>query len=90
MEDEGDEPISTCYIRQFPPEMLAGAALGREAPAFEKIREGSQDDKWGPFKGQEEWELAEWLLQNVGQTQTEAFLKLPIVGQVRKLEKMKS
>jgi hypothetical protein len=36
--------------------------------------------KWGPFEDQEEWELAEWLSKNVGQKQTDAFLKLNIVS----------
>ncbi|KAJ7129656.1 hypothetical protein C8R44DRAFT_830103 [Mycena epipterygia] len=33
----------------------------------------------GPFADEEEWELAKWLIKNVGHNQTEAFLKLPIV-----------
>ncbi|KAK0451956.1 Zn-finger domain-containing protein [Desarmillaria tabescens] len=33
----------------------------------------------GPFTDEEEWELAEWLLKNVGQMQAEAFLNLPIL-----------
>ncbi|KAG1872229.1 hypothetical protein F4604DRAFT_1881036 [Suillus subluteus] len=34
---------------------------------------------WGPFKDEEEWQLAKWLIQNVGQNQTDKFLKLPII-----------
>jgi hypothetical protein len=90
VEDEDDEPSSSArHIRGFPAEMLAGAALRRETPMFEKIREDTQDHTWGPFEGQEEWELAEWLVRNVGQTQTEAFLKLPIVRHAHKLEEGK-
>ncbi|KAG2113682.1 hypothetical protein DEU56DRAFT_874333 [Suillus clintonianus] len=35
--------------------------------------------QWGPFDDEEEWELAKWLIQNVGQNQTDKFLKLPII-----------
>ncbi|KAJ6563196.1 hypothetical protein B0H10DRAFT_1753844, partial [Mycena sp. CBHHK59/15] len=34
----------------------------------------------GPFADEEEWELAKWLIKNVGHNQTEAFLKLPIIA----------
>ena len=50
---------------------------------FEQIRKEQQEtgsSKWGPFKDQDEWELAEWLLKNVGQKQTDDFLKLNIVS----------
>lgn len=33
-----------------------------------------------PFNSQDEWELAQWLLRNVGHNATEDFLKLPIVS----------
>ncbi|KAJ7646307.1 hypothetical protein DFH06DRAFT_1270854 [Mycena polygramma] len=33
----------------------------------------------GPYADEEEWELAKWLIKNVGHNQTESFLKLPIV-----------
>ncbi len=36
--------------------------------------------EWGPFADEDEWQLAEWLLKNVGQMQADAFLKLPIVS----------
>ncbi|KAJ6612021.1 hypothetical protein B0H10DRAFT_1808397 [Mycena sp. CBHHK59/15] len=32
----------------------------------------------GPFESDEEWELAKWLIKNVGHNQMEEFLKLPI------------
>ena len=32
----------------------------------------------GPFEDEEEWQLAEWLIQNVSQRQMDNFLKLPI------------
>ncbi|PBK87099.1 hypothetical protein ARMGADRAFT_939452, partial [Armillaria gallica] len=35
----------------------------------------------GPFKDDEEWELAKWLIHNVGHNAAEEFLKLPIIVQ---------
>ena len=50
---------------------------------FEKI----QDDQtaqgvnhWAPFNNQDEWDLARWLNQNVGQKATDEYLKLAIVS----------
>jgi len=50
---------------------------------FEKIRAEQMkqgQDLWAPFGDQEEWELVEWLITNVGQNMTDKFLKLPIVS----------
>ncbi|KAJ6470800.1 hypothetical protein C8R47DRAFT_988514, partial [Mycena vitilis] len=33
----------------------------------------------GPFADEEEWQLAKWLIKNVGHNKTESFLKLPII-----------
>jgi hypothetical protein len=70
------------YIEEFPANLGAGAVWGEEVPLFEKIRqqqERNNTSPWGPFEDQEEWELAEWLIRNVGQKQTDAFLNLNIV-----------
>jgi hypothetical protein len=48
----------------------------------EQCRNGQEP--WAPFEDQDEWELAQWLLQNVGQNVTEKFLKLPIVSHILK------
>ncbi|CAA7270375.1 unnamed protein product [Cyclocybe aegerita] len=48
---------------------------------FDKIhleQEVKGQGPWHPFADEEEWALAEWLMKNVGQKQTDAFLKLPI------------
>ncbi len=50
--------------------------------AFEKIEDSQvlqYGEVLGPFKDDEEWELAKWLIKNVGHTQADSFLKLPIV-----------
>ena len=85
----GDVPdkeivIDGCrYIENFPEEYLAGATWGNCKPLYkyldeEKKREGGSH--WAPFEDEEEWQLVEWLIRNVGQKQTDCFLKLPIVS----------
>ncbi|KAF8166450.1 hypothetical protein K438DRAFT_1730807 [Mycena galopus ATCC 62051] len=34
----------------------------------------------GPFRDDDEWQLAKWLIKHVGHTATEEFLKLPIIS----------
>ncbi|KAG1823923.1 uncharacterized protein BJ212DRAFT_1534040 [Suillus subaureus] len=41
--------------------------------------ENSDEGMWGLFHNEDEWELVKWLIQNVGQNQTNKFLKLPII-----------
>ena len=38
------------------------------------------DSPWAPFKDEEKWKLAQWLITNVGQNATDKYLKLPIVS----------
>lgn len=71
------------YFEYFPEEHMAGATWGRCKPLFESIVEEQKNlggSRWAPFEDEEEWQLAEWLIQNVGQKQTDAFLKLCIVS----------
>ncbi|KAJ7693514.1 hypothetical protein B0H14DRAFT_3100718 [Mycena olivaceomarginata] len=35
----------------------------------------------GPFRDNDEWELAKWLIKHVGHTATQEFLKLPIISE---------
>ena len=82
---EGEEETqeSGHYIEEYPTEQKAGAAWGKDQPLFEQIRreqQGNGTSQWGPFKNQDEWELAEWLLKNMEQKQMDVFLKLNIVG----------
>jgi hypothetical protein len=70
------------YVEEFPKENLAGATWGDSKPTFESLYDELKDGRsshWGPFENEEEWGLAEWLIRNVGQKQTDTFLKLPIV-----------
>jgi hypothetical protein len=80
-DDEDDDLTgSTRYVNPYP--YLAGTAKGQADPKFEHIRKEQMEqgeDIWAPFEDQDEWELARWLARNVGQKQTDDFLKLPIV-----------
>jgi len=69
------------YAEAFP--APAGESFGERATLFEALK-GQQniegESRWAPFKDRDEWELAEWLMKNVGQNKTDEFLKLPIVS----------
>jgi len=70
---EEESQQSGHYFEEYPTEQKAGAAWGKDRPLFEQIRREQQENgtsKWGPFENQDEWELAEWLLKNVGQKRT--------------------
>ncbi|EMD34441.1 hypothetical protein CERSUDRAFT_75980 [Gelatoporia subvermispora B] len=85
-QDPPDVPIHTYprpqYAQVFPPEKRAGHVQGQAPTQFEiwqdEQRVSRQGDH-GPFESQEEWELAQWIVKNIGHTQSEQFLKLPII-----------
>ncbi|KAG1734815.1 hypothetical protein EDB19DRAFT_1996509 [Suillus lakei] len=81
-EVEDEEGMSfTNNGRYFECQMDAGWALHEGETSFEKYRtyqEEEGEDPWSPFEDEEEWDLAHWLVKNLGQTRTEEFLKLPI------------
>jgi hypothetical protein len=88
VEDEDDlerekDSESTFYVEEFPVDLGAGAIWGEDIPFFEKLwREQGENgsSRWGPFEDQDEWELAMWLIRNVGQKQINAFSNLNIVS----------
>ncbi|KAF8870609.1 hypothetical protein BD779DRAFT_1614047 [Infundibulicybe gibba] len=56
---------------------------GQGATHFERIRDEQVlhgDDVLGPFRDEAEWELAKWMIKNVGHGQAENLLKLPIIA----------
>ena len=62
---------------------LAGTTWGHGKPLFETLNEEQKREGyslWAPFNDEDEWQLAEWLIRNVGQKETDAFLRLPIVS----------
>ena len=38
------------------------------------------DSKWAPFQDEDEWELAQYLMKNLGQMKIDEFLKLSSVS----------
>ena len=57
--------------------------LGKGETIFEQWRRENKQAKrehFHPFASDEEWELAVWLIQNVGHNKIEEFLKLTAVG----------
>lgn len=85
VEDVVDEDELDYYLREFPSEKEAGAVFGEDARTlFHAIRDDQilkGDEILGPFRDDGEWQLAKWLIKNVGHTQADIFLKLPIVSQ---------
>ncbi|KAG2158515.1 Zn-finger domain-containing protein [Suillus bovinus] len=73
------------WIETYPTEALAGVPVTTQEnmpTKFHRIQadlENSSNRMWGPFEDEDEWELAKWLIQNVGQNQADKFLKLPII-----------
>ncbi|KAG1878582.1 hypothetical protein C8R48DRAFT_752658 [Suillus tomentosus] len=87
VEDE-DGMSFTNNGRYFEPRTDAGWALHEGETSFEKYRtyqEEEGEDPWSPFEDKEEWDLAHWLIKNLGQMRTEEFLKLPITQNCSKL-----
>ncbi|KAJ8495203.1 hypothetical protein ONZ45_g12952 [Pleurotus djamor] len=82
-----DNEEAGCYIRDYPAHRQAGATFGEGLTSFQAIR----DDQilqggavYGPFENDDDWELAKWLIKNVGHNQAEEFLKLPIISEKAK------
>ncbi|KAG5633360.1 hypothetical protein H0H81_008424, partial [Sphagnurus paluster] len=82
VEDEGEPPIGPhddCYVREFP--HPASQWIRHADTAFESLLgelRATGKDVWEPFASEEEWELAMWLMKNVGQKSTDEYLNLPI------------
>ncbi|KAG6848387.1 hypothetical protein H0H93_000646 [Arthromyces matolae] len=72
----------TYWEQSFPDAYAAGQTFGTGKPLFQTIRDDqiSQGaDVLGPFKDDAEWDLAKWLIKNVGHNQAEEFLNLQII-----------
>jgi hypothetical protein len=80
VEDEEDGGIRR-WVEDYP--RPAGTPKASAQTYFEKLlaeQRAKGEDPWAPFKDEEEWGLAQWLMLNVGQNATDKFLKLPIVS----------
>ena len=81
VEDEDDPQKPPQYWRSYPG--LVVEVLGVGKTPFEKLQEEQAalgEDKWALFASQEEWDLSQWLMKNVGQNSIDEYLKLPIVS----------
>ncbi len=83
VDDVDDEEPCMLYAQPFPDNRRAGSTYGETKTVFQTIRddqilEGAE--VLGPFRDDEEWELAKWLIKNVGHNQTQSFMNLPIVS----------
>ncbi|KAJ6563240.1 hypothetical protein B0H10DRAFT_1843723 [Mycena sp. CBHHK59/15] len=83
MEEVEDEDSCHFYVEEFPSNYQAGTTFGNGPMTFQMIRDDQVlqgAEVLGPFESDEEWELAKWLIKNVGHNQMEEFLKLPIIS----------
>ena len=83
MEDVTDNDEDAEWVHKFPEQWSAGAAHKSSHTLFESICDDQVlrgAEVLGPFENDEEWQLAKWLIKNVGHNQAEHFLKLPIVS----------
>ncbi|KAF8152479.1 hypothetical protein B0H34DRAFT_784587 [Crassisporium funariophilum] len=79
VEDPDDPQKSSRFVKSYPGSVAA--ELGEDMTNFEQWKDEQAqrgENEWSPFKDQEEWELAQWLLKNVGQKSIDEYLKLPI------------
>ena len=70
------ENEATFYIKECPANLDAGAVWGEEVPDFENLLKEQRENgssRWGPFEDEDEWDLAKWLIRNVGHNQTDSF-----------------
>ncbi|KAG2340776.1 hypothetical protein BDR05DRAFT_1032465 [Suillus weaverae] len=82
-EAEDDDGTFSYTGHFFDPQADAGWALYEGETKFEgykRDQEEGSEHPWSPFEDTEEWDLAQWLVKNLGQTRTDEFLKLPIVS----------
>jgi len=83
--EDGDSPpwpASGCFSEQYMG--VTAKILGRKQTVFEaqeaaEIARG--DSEWAPFRDQDEWELARFMMKNLGQTKINELLKLSSVSE---------
>ena len=75
-------PKNERFIESYHPGE-AGNGLRQAKTQYEvwlKNQREGEKIPWSPFASEQEWALAKWLLENVGQKSTDEFLKLPFVS----------
>lgn len=80
--DVDDAHLQNRYRRGFPvryaPEILGEGKTNFQIWQDEQTLHG--ENEWAPFLNQKEWDLARWLIRNVGQRSMDEFLKLTIAS----------
>ena len=80
-EDSPPWPASGRFTEQYPG--IAATILGKTKMVFESLEAAEVEKGNGeraPFCDEDEWELAQFLMKNLGQTKIDEFLKLPSVS----------
>ncbi|KAI6127060.1 hypothetical protein F5141DRAFT_1060675 [Pisolithus sp. B1] len=68
------------WMKEF--DGVATKILGTQKTLFESLVEAetvNNESMWAPFHDEEEWELASFLMKNIGQNKMDEFLKLDMV-----------
>ena len=81
-EDVGADQSQTRYRVSYPGDYTA-EILGKGKTRFQRWQEEKKskgENDWAPFENQKEWDLARWLMRNVGQKSIDEYLKLPIIS----------
>ncbi|KIK10788.1 hypothetical protein PISMIDRAFT_80119, partial [Pisolithus microcarpus 441] len=47
--------------------------------SMEALETAEKESMWAPFRSEGEWELARFLMKNIGQNKMDEFLKLNII-----------
>ena len=61
---------------------ITAKILGSAKTVFERLEEeelAKEETEWAPFQDEEEWEVAKFLMKNLGQKKMDEFLDLPLV-----------
>ncbi|KAJ3487506.1 hypothetical protein NLI96_g3483 [Meripilus lineatus] len=87
IEELPEEEDDGIWVESFPSNKNAGGIFGEAQTSFQSIRDDQVlrgAEIWGLFRDEDEWELAKWLIKNVGHNQAEEFLKLQAIhGRVK-------
>ena len=81
--EDADDCHSQSRYRRGYPVRYAVKVLGEGKTKFHIWQEEQSlhgENEWTPFHNEKEWELAQWLIKNVGQKSMDEFLKLPIAS----------
>ncbi|KAK0477417.1 hypothetical protein IW261DRAFT_1634689 [Armillaria novae-zelandiae] len=83
VEDIDSESACQWHYQCDFPDNKAGVPLHHGKTTFQHIRNEQilkQEEVFGPFQDDEEWELVKWLIKNMGHSAAEEFLKLPMIS----------